>query len=390
MCHARTCFPTLIFAMLLSSLLPAQAKAGEKITLLRVPNEGIQPQLAVDAKAAIHLIYFKGQPQAGDVYYVKSSDAGASWSKAIRVNSEPGSVVAMGNIRGSQIALGKAGRVHVSWMGSSKTTGGDHKKAAMLYARMNDAHDAFEAQRNIITSAYGLDGGGSITADETGNIYIAWHAGLEGGEQARRVWLTRSTDEGKTFAKESAIDDGTGACGCCGMRIATNGKSLFVLYRNASTKSDRDMKMLVSHDAGRSFETSMSDAWMVQMCPMSLPSIATYGSATTAAWETAGGKAAFARIDEKTGKSLGSTDAPQLKKAPAGPQKFPVTASDKDGNTLFVWTQGMGWNRGGAVAWQLYDAKGFPLANKNGVEFGVAAWSVVAVAATDKGFVIFY
>jgi hypothetical protein len=34
------------------------------------------------------------------------------------VNSQPESAIAAGTIRGAQLAIGKAGRVHVAWNGS--------------------------------------------------------------------------------------------------------------------------------------------------------------------------------------------------------------------------------------------------------------------------------
>jgi len=39
-------------------------------------------------------------------------------------------------------------------------------KTPMLYTRLNDAGTAFEAERDLITVARGLDGGGSVAADE--------------------------------------------------------------------------------------------------------------------------------------------------------------------------------------------------------------------------------
>jgi hypothetical protein len=38
----------------------------EKVTLMGTPDGGIQPQVAVDRKGFLHLIYFKGDPGAGD------------------------------------------------------------------------------------------------------------------------------------------------------------------------------------------------------------------------------------------------------------------------------------------------------------------------------------
>ena len=85
----------------------------DTVTLMRTPDGGIQPQVAVDAKGVLHLIYFKGSPEAGDIFYVRRDPGATSFSRPLRVNTVPGSAVAIGSVRGAQLAVGKGGRVHV-------------------------------------------------------------------------------------------------------------------------------------------------------------------------------------------------------------------------------------------------------------------------------------
>jgi len=50
----------------------------------------------------------------------------------------------------------------------------------------------------------------------------------------------------------------------------------------------------------------------------------------------------------------------------------------------------MGWNRGGAVAWQVFDKDGKPTAER-GRSDGVPTWSLVtAFARPDGGLTIIY
>src|SRR5207302_9883308 len=103
-------------------------------------------------------------------------------------------------------ALAKNARVPVAWTGSTKAEpkapGG---VTPMIYTRLNDAGTAFEPERSLITSAVGLDGGGSVAADDSGNVYVAWHAPepQTRGEANRRVWVARSTDEAKPSVGEN-------------------------------------------------------------------------------------------------------------------------------------------------------------------------------------------
>ena len=173
-----------------------------RVQFCRVPAGGIQPQTVLDDAGALHLVYYAGDAHHGDLFYTRSKDGGTSFSPALPVN-QGGSAIAAGTIRGAQLALGKGGRVHVAWNGSNDqgTLNPDSGKrgAPMLYARLNDAGNAFEPQRNLMLHSFGLDGGGSIAADRSGNVYVTWHGIAEAeakgtgkeGEARRRVWITK-------------------------------------------------------------------------------------------------------------------------------------------------------------------------------------------------------
>jgi hypothetical protein len=363
---------------------------AHKPALLRVPDHGIQPQVAVDARGSVHLIYFKGDPGGGDIYYARSDD-GVRFKDSIRVNSQPGSAVAIGNIRGAHLTLGKNGRVHVAWNGSSKAepkAPGD--QAPMLYTHLKDDGAGFEPQRNLIRSAVGLDGGGSVAADGGGNVFVFWHAPDPGkkGELNRRVWVAVSTDEGKTFAPEHAADTKPlGACGCCGLRAFADSKGkVHVLYRNAKTVAQRDMALLTSGDRGKSFLGETVHPWAINICPMSSEAFAEApGGRVLAAWDTQG-QVYFAGLDPETGKA----SAPVAVPGAAAGRKHPALAVNAGGETIAVWTEGMGWSRGGNVAWQVYDKDGKPTAQR-GHASGVPTWSLVAVFVRPDGqFAIVY
>jgi hypothetical protein len=81
---------------------------------------------------------------------------------------------------------------------------------------------------NVMPAAYNIDGGGAVAADRNGHVYVVWHANVpgEGEEGKRRVWITRSDDDGRTFEPERAVfDEPTGACGCCGLGAFADRKS---------------------------------------------------------------------------------------------------------------------------------------------------------------------
>lgn len=189
----------------------ASAADSMKVTLVRTPDGGIQPQAAMDRQGVVHLIYYKGDARNGDIFYVRQQSGQEKFSKPIQVNTRSGSATAAGTIRGAQMALGKNGRVHVAWNGDAPENG-SHTEAPMLYARLDDAGTSFQPERDVITFARGLDGGGSVAADDQGNVYVTWHApkpGNTNGEAGRAVFVARSADDGKNFRCRKARDQQT-------------------------------------------------------------------------------------------------------------------------------------------------------------------------------------
>jgi hypothetical protein len=233
------------------------AERASGVTLLRIPNGGNQAQALVDAKGTLHLIYFKGDDAtAGDLFYVRREAGNKRFSEPIRINSRPRTACAVGSVRGGQIALGKAGRLHVVWNG----IGTD-------YARLNDAGTAFEEQRNLMRKTEVPDGGGTVAADNMGNVYVVWHGQQKGdrGEEKRKMWVARSTDDGRTFSIEApAWAEPTGVCACCSTRaFADSDGVVYVLYRSATAGVNRDTYLLVSEDRGKSFQKALVHKWRV-------------------------------------------------------------------------------------------------------------------------------
>jgi len=354
------------------------------VRLLRVPNGGIQPQI-VEQDGIVHLVYFSGDAEHGDLNYVRSRDYGRTFSAPLKVNSNPGSAIAVGNIRGAQLAIGRNGRVHIAWNGSSAAQPqGPGNRPPMIYARLNDAGTAFEPERNMIAAAWGVDGGGSLAADAHGDVYVFWHAPLPGktGEANRRVWMAKSTDDGKTFAREVlAFDQPTGACGCCGMRaFASADGAIHVLFRSATETVHRDMFLLTSNDRGRTFAGQKVSEWNIGACVMSSESFAQTAAGTLAAWESEK-QVYFGRV---------TSDAPASPVSAVGApgtgenRKYPWLAVNPAGDTLFVWTENMAWKKGGSVAWQVYDRDLKPQ-GPMGRSDGVPVWSLVASFAKPDG-----
>jgi hypothetical protein len=370
----------------------AAASARAEVVLVKTPGAGIQPQAVIDARGTVHLLYFTGERKAGNLQYARREPGNPRFSAPLKVNSQDGSAIAVGSIRGGQLALGKNGRVHVAWNGSMKAEPKNPIAGTpMLYARLADDGKSFEPQRNLMTKSAILDGGGTLTADAQGNVYVAWHAldeKLEKGEQNRKVWVTLSSDDGKTFAAEKrAWSENTGACACCGMRgfIDLKGNAYF-LYRAASEKVNRGMYVLKSVDVGKSFAGIQLDNWKIDSCPLSSEAIAEGQNAVIGAWEN-DGQIYFRRIHRTTP----GGDEVFIAPGKGGDRRHPALAFNKNGEMILAWTEGTAWNRGGGLAWQVYDKAGNPTASAGRRPGAIPVWGVPTVVAEPNGdFTIFH
>jgi len=363
---------------------PAAQAASPRVEIVRAPEGGFQCQTAVDARGVTHLIYLKGTPKACDAFYTRRE--GSNWALPLRVNSRPNSAVAMGTIRGPQLALGKGGRVHVVWFGSSEAgIKGPAGSAPLLYARLNDAGTAFEPERNLMQASSSLDGGPGVAADASGNVYVAWQAASESGKGEgpgkRQLWVARSTDDGKSFNRDApAWEEPLGACPCCSTEAFVDAKGvLYVQYRMAANDTERDMILLVSTDRGRTFQGKRIDPWPINACPMSSEAFSEGGGALVAAWETQG-QVKYARVEPGSPRLSAPVGAP----GPAEGRKHPVVALNGKAELLFAWTEGTGWNRGGALAWQVYDSSGRP-GEQGRLPGAIPVWGLAAVAARPDG-----
>ena len=230
-----------------------------------------------------------------------------------------------------------------------------------------------------------LDGGGTIAADDKGHIYVAWQARAENDppeEAWRPVWITRSNDDGATFTQETrALDRPTGACACCGTRLLIDRRgTLSMLYRAATAGVNRDMTLLrCSTDRGRHFQAKAISPWRTGMCPMSSESLVDTDQGVLAAWET-NGQVYFSSLDPE---SIGAS--PIAPSGPARGRKHPAVAASPNGEIILVWTEGTGWQKGGALAWQVFDRSGKPRGEQGRLEAGIPVWGLATVVARPGG-----
>lgn len=375
--------PILAVSVCLAVISGLVAPEKVAVAVVAAPDGGIQPQAVVDSAGIVHLVYFKGEPSGGDLYYAELTNGSRITSGPVRVNSIPGSALATGSVRGAQIALGRNGRVHVAWHGAKPLSAAAGSEVPVWYTR-SAAAGRFEDQRAVSGDTQGLDGG-SVAADASGHVAVAWHAmGSRPGEEHRTVYLARSSDDGATFAREAtATAAQVGACGCCGLRaMFDRAGALHVLYRAATDGTHRDTTWLTIDDR-RPVTPIAVHPWELSACPMTTYALTETTDGLAAAWETAQ-QIYSARLSTATRTVSTPTAIPG-----SGVRKHPSIAVNARGDQLIAWTEGTAWKRGGTLAWRTTDRSGREIAASDNAG-PVPVWGLVsAVAMKDGSFVIF-
>ncbi len=347
-----------------------------------VPEKGVQPQVLTTADGTVHLVYLVGEMRNSDVRYTRRQGTGP-WSPAVTVNSEAGSAIAGGTIRGAQMALGKDGSVQVLWNGHSAEAAkrGKPVKSPLWHARLAPGASSFTPQQDLMSDSLALDGGASIAASRDGRVEVVWHglpAGAEPAEIRRVVLARRSTDDGLTFAAPKILNvDQPGVCACCSLRAHLDATgTLSVLFRAAKAMDDRPMTLLTQKGASPATLQTL-ETWRIAACPMSSATFMESPSGLRGAWETE----KLVRTGPVNGKPETWTKI--------GPDnaKHPAMAMNPQGETLITLVGGSGWAKGGKLHWQLLDAQGRPASSGAGAATPV--WSFAApYALKDGSFVI--
>ena len=345
------------------------------VEVARIPEGGRMPRAVIDPAGAVHVIYFEGVMSGGDLLHVSRAAGESGWTAPVRVNSERRSAVGMGPMDGGHVALDAAGRLHAVWFQTNP--------ARIFYARSAPGAAAFEPQRTLWQEDHRIEAAPSVAAGGDGGVYVFWHAGA--GEDAdRAVYLSASDDGGDTFGPARRVSKaGEGACGCCSMAALAGGDgAVHVSYRSARDNVRRDQRLLVSADAGRTFDDRPIDEWEIGACPVTTTTLSAAPGAVRVAWET-DGRVFYAPADR--------LDAPV---EPDGDIRFrrknPVVAVNGRGHTLLAWGDGSGLRAGGRLHWRLFDAGGRPLGeqgNGTSVPSGSAPWAVVK---PDDSFLLLF
>lgn len=255
-------FQKQIITLVSFSVLIATMTASKQSSPLTWDKElavGTQPQIAVDSKGTIHVVYGLKSGNDRQLYYVSSPDGGKSFSVPSLLGDF--SQMGLGMGRGPQIAATKDFII---------ITIGDHH--GNLYAlRHPSGSGSWSTPVKINdTDSTAKEALSDIAAGIDNQVYTVW---LDTRLGNNNLFGAISRDSGATWSKNQLIFKGeqNGICDCCkpSVTIDKNGQ-LHVMFRN-KLNGARNLYLISSKDDGQHFSTAQklgSGDFMINGCPM--------------------------------------------------------------------------------------------------------------------------
>jgi hypothetical protein len=122
-------------------------------------------------------------------------------------------------------------------------------------------------------------------------------------------------------------------------------------------------------------EERVISKWNLGSCPMSSAALIKSRNGVMAAWEME--------------QQIGFQDGGEIiTPAGKGKRKHPSLAQNKSGAVLLAWAENTGWERGGSLAWQIFEDRK-PVTEIQRAE-GIPVWSMPAAVAIGDQFYIIY
>lgn len=248
----------------------------------RVVAKGRNPKLL--ARRAHGLMMLYSAPASGgqgmDIYYQSSNDVGDTFTPPQRVNQLAGEVSDHGENSAQLLVSPDDATLYAVWNGRDpKNPQVSQIRVASGAAMMTRWSPAVTVNDDGLPVSHGFQG---AAVSPEGTLYVAWLDGRDGVERSREgvtggvtsLYLSYSTDGGKTFAKNVRIAQGV--CPCCRASIGFAKGAVVVSWRGTEAGDMRDVMVSRSTNQGATWSTPKlvaRDGWKIKGCPHVGPSV---------------------------------------------------------------------------------------------------------------------
>lgn len=155
-------------------------------------------KIAVDSAGYTHVVWCDDTPGDGEIYHKKSTNGGVSWTSATRLTW------ATGFSAWPSIAASPSGDLHIAW--SDDQTGTNE----IYYKKSSDSGATWSAKKRLTWTSTGLEDQ-SLIADPSSCLHLVWHAYASGNQE---IYYKRSKDGGKSWTAAERLSWTSGSSDC--------------------------------------------------------------------------------------------------------------------------------------------------------------------------------
>jgi len=152
-------------------------------------GDSMLPGIAVDSSGNVHVVWEDGTPGISEIYYKKSTDAGATWSTNKRLTLTPG------YSESPAIAVDSSDNLHVVW---EDNTPGNNE----IYYKQSTAGGATWSTNKRLTWNSGTSANPAIAVDSSDNLHVVWEDDTSGD---REIYYKVSITGGAAWSTSKRI-----------------------------------------------------------------------------------------------------------------------------------------------------------------------------------------
>jgi BNR repeat-like domain len=203
----------------------------------------LSPDIVLDSADSLHLVWGDGTQGNYEIYYMRSTDYGATWTAPKRLTWTSG------ESGGAVIAADLWGKLHVVWYDDAP---GNFE---IFYRKSNDGGATWEASRRLpLTSGQSI--APDIVAQSSGNIHVVWADDTPGNNE---IYYKKSSNLGTNWEDTRRLTWTPGGSDTP-LLVLDASDNLHLIWQD-STPFDSEIYYKKSTNQGKTWTTAKQITW---------------------------------------------------------------------------------------------------------------------------------